>query len=297
MRSCPGRGIESVAHDRRSAGEDRRLARDRRADRVLGEQVRDQGGATTTSTRRISARSRASSRSFAQGGLARMLMSLLYAQAESAARAHGARLSRRAHRLSPSSSSGSSASPAGSHSAGIGAGDAVALVLPDDPWFVTSFHAITSLGAIVVPVNPAFKQAELEFNFPSAGVSAMISDERAAGVCERIAAGLTGAVEVISHEHRARTGPHPRRTAHEGSAEPPRCALRRGDVPQPVSPRDRPAGPSGSAHAWPRDRRGQAYTPRSASITKTGSSARFHCSLMGHGLLSAGAGRGRRRPP
>jgi long-chain acyl-CoA synthetase len=81
---------------------------------------------------------------------------------------------------------------------GIGPGDAVGLVLHDEPWFVTSFHAITALGAIVVPVNPAFKQAELEFCFRSAGVAAVISDERAAGVCERIAAGLEGEVEVIS---------------------------------------------------------------------------------------------------
>jgi long-chain acyl-CoA synthetase len=81
---------------------------------------------------------------------------------------------------------------------GIGAGDAVGLVLRDDPWFVTSFHAITALGAIVVPVNPAFKQAELAFNFGSAGVSAVISDERTTGVCERIAAGLEGEVRVIS---------------------------------------------------------------------------------------------------
>ncbi|MGA2927694.1 MAG: fatty acid--CoA ligase family protein, partial [Solirubrobacteraceae bacterium] len=42
------------------------------------------------------------------------------------------------------------------------------------------------------------KQAELEFCFRSASVSAMISDERAAGVCERIAAGLEGEVHVIS---------------------------------------------------------------------------------------------------
>src|SRR5271166_3854650 len=81
---------------------------------------------------------------------------------------------------------------------GIGPGDAVGLVLRDDPWFVASFHAITAMGATVVPVNPAFKQAELDFSFRSAGVAAVISDERAAGVCERIAAGLEGEVEVIS---------------------------------------------------------------------------------------------------
>lgn len=81
---------------------------------------------------------------------------------------------------------------------GIGAGDAVGLVLRDDPWFVAAFHAVTALGAVVVPVNPAFKQAELDFCFRSSEVSAVISDERTAGVCERIAAGLAGTVEVIS---------------------------------------------------------------------------------------------------
>ena len=81
---------------------------------------------------------------------------------------------------------------------GIGAGDAVGLVLRDDPWFVTCFHAVTALGAIAVPVNPAFKQAELEFCFHSANVRAIVSDERTAGVCERIAAGFEQPVDVIT---------------------------------------------------------------------------------------------------
>lgn len=81
---------------------------------------------------------------------------------------------------------------------GIGPGDAVGLVLRDDPWFVAAFHAVTALGGVVVPVNPAFKQAELDFCFRSAEVRAVISDERTAGVCERIAAGFDEPVEVIS---------------------------------------------------------------------------------------------------
>lgn len=81
---------------------------------------------------------------------------------------------------------------------GLAAGDGVALVLHDDPWFVAGFHAIAALGAVIVPVNPAFKQAELEFCFRSGGVRAVISDERAAGVCERIAASLDVGVQVIS---------------------------------------------------------------------------------------------------
>ncbi len=80
---------------------------------------------------------------------------------------------------------------------GIGAGDAVGLVLRDDPWFVAAFHAIAALGAKVVPANPAFKQAELDFWFRSTGVRAVISDERTAGVCERIVAGFDAPVQVI----------------------------------------------------------------------------------------------------
>lgn len=80
---------------------------------------------------------------------------------------------------------------------GIGPGDAVGLVLRDDPWFVACFHAIAALGAKVVPANPAYKQAELEFSFRSTGVRAVISDERTAGVCERIVAGLDPPAEVI----------------------------------------------------------------------------------------------------
>jgi len=80
---------------------------------------------------------------------------------------------------------------------GIGPGDAVALLLPNDPSFVVSWHAVTGLGAIVVPVNPSFKQDELEFTFRKSDVKAVISDERTAGVCERIVAGFDRPVEVI----------------------------------------------------------------------------------------------------
>jgi long-chain acyl-CoA synthetase len=80
---------------------------------------------------------------------------------------------------------------------GIGPGDAVALLLPNDPSFVVSWHAITGLGAIVVPVNPSFKHDELEFTFRRSDVKAVISDERTAGVCERIVAGFDRPVEVI----------------------------------------------------------------------------------------------------
>lgn len=80
---------------------------------------------------------------------------------------------------------------------GVEAGDAVGLVLRDDPWFLASFHAVAALGAKVVPANPAFKQPELEFWFRSTDVKVVISDERTAGVCERIVAGFDYPVQVI----------------------------------------------------------------------------------------------------
>jgi long-chain acyl-CoA synthetase len=80
---------------------------------------------------------------------------------------------------------------------GIGPGDAVALLLPNDPTFIVAWHAVTGLGGIVAPVNPAFKQDELEFVFRACDVKAVISDERTAGVCERIVAGFDHPVEVI----------------------------------------------------------------------------------------------------
>jgi long-chain acyl-CoA synthetase len=86
---------------------------------------------------------------------------------------------------------------AGLTAEGIGAGDAVALLLPNDPTFVAGYYAISALGAIVVPVNPAFKQDELEFYFRQCGIKAVISDDRSAGVCERIVAGWDEPANVI----------------------------------------------------------------------------------------------------
>ena len=50
----------------------------------------------------------------------------------------------------------------------------------------------------MVPVNPAFKQDELDFYFRQCAVRAVISDERSAGVCERIVAGWERPAQVIT---------------------------------------------------------------------------------------------------
>lgn len=69
---------------------------------------------------------------------------------------------------------------------GIGAGDPVALLLPNSPAFVVSWLAITGIGAVVVPLNPLFKQDELDFYFRNSGVRAVIADEARIALSERI---------------------------------------------------------------------------------------------------------------
>jgi long-chain acyl-CoA synthetase len=60
---------------------------------------------------------------------------------------------------------------------GVAAGDAVSIVLPNGPAFVTAFLAITGVGAIVVPLNPQFKVDELAFSLNSCGVREVFADE------------------------------------------------------------------------------------------------------------------------
>ena len=53
---------------------------------------------------------------------------------------------------------------------GVEPGDRVALVLPNVPAFAIGFLAILRAGAVAVPLNPAFKEPELEFHCRDWGV-------------------------------------------------------------------------------------------------------------------------------
>ncbi len=83
-------------------------------------------------------------------------------------------------------------------STGLGRGDPVAIVLPNVPEFVFAFFAVLRLGGIVVPLNPQFKDAELDFHFREAGVRAVITDERSAGTCQGIVGDWSDEVQVVS---------------------------------------------------------------------------------------------------
>jgi long-chain acyl-CoA synthetase len=64
---------------------------------------------------------------------------------------------------------------AGLRGLGIERRDAVGLILPNDPDFVTTFLAILWLDAIAVPVNPLFTPAELRTYLASGRVSGVVA--------------------------------------------------------------------------------------------------------------------------
>ncbi|WP_185765703.1 long-chain-fatty-acid--CoA ligase [Niallia circulans] len=58
---------------------------------------------------------------------------------------------------------------------GITKGERVAVMLPNIPQTVISFYAIMLAGAIVVPVNPLYKEREIEFILNDSGAKAIIT--------------------------------------------------------------------------------------------------------------------------
>ncbi|HEX7300425.1 MAG TPA: AMP-binding protein [Solirubrobacteraceae bacterium] len=81
---------------------------------------------------------------------------------------------------------------------GVGAGDPVALVMRDTPAFVTSFLAIAGLGAVVVPLNPHYKESELRFCLEDCHVRAVIADADKAALCRDLLSGRDDPVEIIA---------------------------------------------------------------------------------------------------
>src|SRR5687767_8754964 len=61
---------------------------------------------------------------------------------------------------------------------GIGAGDRVAIILPNRPEWIVTLLACAKLGAVVVPVNPRLNYHELKYQLRHAEVSAAITAEQ-----------------------------------------------------------------------------------------------------------------------
>jgi len=61
------------------------------------------------------------------------------------------------------------------HAHGVRAGDRVAVILGNCPQFLIAFYGILKLGAVYVPVNPLFKEAELVHELGDAGARVAIA--------------------------------------------------------------------------------------------------------------------------
>lgn len=64
---------------------------------------------------------------------------------------------------------------AGLRALGIGAGDRIAVLLPNCPPFAYAYYAATQIGAIVVPANPLLKPAELRYIWRDADVRLVVT--------------------------------------------------------------------------------------------------------------------------
>ncbi|HSG82431.1 MAG TPA: AMP-binding protein, partial [Gemmatimonadota bacterium] len=68
------------------------------------------------------------------------------------------------------------------HNLGVGAGDRVAIDLPNGPEFVVSALAAACLGATIVPLNPAYSPHELQFMLRNSEASVVIVVEEFEGM-------------------------------------------------------------------------------------------------------------------
>jgi fatty-acyl-CoA synthase len=68
------------------------------------------------------------------------------------------------------------------HNLGVGAGDRIAIDLPNGPEFVVSALAAANLGATIVPLNPAYSAHELQFMLRNSEASVVIAAEEYDGL-------------------------------------------------------------------------------------------------------------------
>ena len=77
-------------------------------------------------------------------------------------------------------------------SKGVGHGDRVAILLPNSLEFISSFFSVLEIGAISVPLNTAYKEAELKYYISSSSPRIILTEEALKPMAEK-SAGETGA--------------------------------------------------------------------------------------------------------
>ena len=69
---------------------------------------------------------------------------------------------------------------------GIAPGDHVAVVLPNSVDFVVTVFAVARIGAVLVPLNPAFRSSELRYYFRECQAVVAVTDAEHADVCAEV---------------------------------------------------------------------------------------------------------------
>lgn len=83
---------------------------------------------------------------------------------------------------------------------GVGAGDKVAIILPNSVEFVYSFFAPSALGAVIVPLNPLYRQREFAHVLADSEVSVVIAEPSHRGHdIQDILAGLQTSLGNLQH--------------------------------------------------------------------------------------------------
>ncbi len=82
-------------------------------------------------------------------------------------------------------------------SLGVEKGDKVAVLLPNSTEFIVGFLATLSLGGIAVPLNPAYKEKELEFYIKHCGVKALLIEEKLKPLGKKILSGERASTTMV----------------------------------------------------------------------------------------------------
>jgi long-chain acyl-CoA synthetase len=82
-------------------------------------------------------------------------------------------------------------------SEGIAHGDRVAILLPNSIEFITSFFSVSSLGAVSLPLNTAYKQEEIRFYVSDSRVKLLITEERLKSIAENITSDLDVSLVIV----------------------------------------------------------------------------------------------------
>jgi acyl-CoA synthetase (AMP-forming)/AMP-acid ligase II len=83
---------------------------------------------------------------------------------------------------------------------GVGRGDRVGVMLPNEVWWPSSLAAISRIGAVVVPVNHGYRPADLRHVLADSGARLLLVSRLAADVAGEVVAAIEHEIVVVSFD-------------------------------------------------------------------------------------------------